>query len=349
MKIFKSGNWKRKAVWILVGISVILLGNDPWEILPFVQHRRMYCSHHAVESPYCDFSVVHTLEGHPTASAIAIHPDGKTLVSGGQDKAIKLWDLQTGKLKKTLQSDSGAISALAIAPDGKTVVSGSGDRLVRIWDLTVDRPPQILRGHSGNVTHVEISSDGKTIISLDDSRSPEIKVWDIATGKQKATLPYSHFDDISPDGKTVLFTLPSSQLVAWNVATNQQQVLQKFFSPSDFARISLDGQTLVSIKRTGKRSFHLEVSDLTTGKIKAKKRFSRRIFRPFNIALTRNFIIGSTPKRLTVWNLQTAELEAVLEQELMRHLVVSPDGKLLAGIISNSESRNTKIRVFQRP
>lgn len=349
MKIFKSGNWKHKTLWILVGISVNLLGNDPWEFLPFVQHRRMYCSHDAIESPYCDFSVVRTLEGHPTASAIVISPDGQTLVSGGQDKAIKVWDLQTGELKKILQSDSGEISAVAIAPDGKTVVSGSGDRVVRIWDITSDRPPQILRGHSGNVTHVDISSDGKTIISLDDGQSSEIKVWDAATGEKKATLPYSHFDDISPDDKMVLFTLPSSKLVMWDVATNQQKVLQKFFSPSDLARISLDGQTLVSIKRAGKRSFHLEVSDLTTGKVQAKKRFSHKIFRPSNIALTRNFIIGSTPKGLTVWNMQTAELEAVLDEEPMSHFVVSPDGKLLAGITSNSDSRNTKIRVLQRP
>ncbi len=154
--------------------------------------------------------------------------------------------------------------------------------------------------------------------------------------------------------------------MAWDVATNQQKVVQNFFSPSDLARISLDGQTLVNIKRAGKRSFHLQISDLTTGKLKAKERFSRKIFRPFNIALSRNFMIGSTSKRLTVWNLQTAKLEAILdeekeqktakleaildeEKEQMSHLVVSPDGKLLAGIISDSDNRNPRIKVLQRP
>jgi WD40 repeat protein len=346
MKILKSGNWKRTALWILAGITVIILGNDPWEVFPFVQYRRMYCSHDAVKSPYCNFSLFRTLEGHPTVSEIAIGADAQTLVSGGQDRTIKVWKLQTGELKKTLRSDSGAINALAIAPDGKTVVTGSGDRIVRIWDITSDRPPQILRGHSGNVTDVDISSDGKTIISVADGIDREIKVWDIATGKQKATLPYIHFDDISPDGKTVLFTLPSSKLMAWDVTTNQQQVLQNFLSPSDLARISLDGQTLVSIKETGKKSFDLQVSDLKTGKIKANKSFSRQIFRPFDIALSRNFMIGSTPKGLTVWNLQTAELEAVLdrEPEQMSDLVVSPDGKLLAGI-----TKDSRIKVLQRP
>jgi WD40 repeat protein len=349
MKILKSGKWKLKSLLILVAITLSFLGSDPDELFTFFQYRRKYCSHDPIESPYCNFSVIRTLEGHPTVSAIVISADGQLLVSGGQDKTIKVWELQTGELKKTLRSDSGAINALAIAPDGKTVVSGSGDGIVRIWDLTSDRPPQILRGHSGNVTHVDISADGKTIISLDRGESPEIKVWDIATGEQKARLPYSHFDDISPDGKTVLFTLPSSKLVAWDVATNQQKVVQNFFSPSDLARISLDGQTLVNIKRAGKDSFHLQISDLTTGELKAKERFSRKIFRPFNIALSRNFMIGSTRKGLTVWNLQTAKLEAILEEEQMSGLVVSPDGKLLAGITSDSDNRNTRIKVLQRP
>ncbi|NJK66755.1 MAG: hypothetical protein HC789_03425 [Microcoleus sp. CSU_2_2] len=140
MKILKSGNWKRTPLWILAGITVIILGNDPWEVFPFVQYRRMYCSHDAVKSPYCNFSLLRTLEGHPTVSAIVISADAQTLVSGGQDRTIKVWKLQTGELKKILHSDSGAINALAIAPDGKTVVSGSGDRIVRIWDLTSDRP-----------------------------------------------------------------------------------------------------------------------------------------------------------------------------------------------------------------
>jgi WD40 repeat protein len=348
-KIFKSGNWKLKALLILVAITLSFLGSSPEELFAFFQYRGRYCSHNPIASPYCNFSVVHILKGHPTAAAIVISADGQTLVSGGQDKTIKVWSLQTGELKKTLRSDSGAINALAIAPDGKTVVSGSGDRLVRIWDITSDRPPQILRGHSGNVTHVDISSDGKTIISLDRGQSPEIKVWDIDTGEQKAKLPYSHFDDISLDGKTVLFTSPKSQLLTWDVATNQQQVLQNFFQPSDSAHISLDGQTLISFQRAGKSSFYLQVSDLTTGKLKAKERFSRKIFRPLNLALSRNLIIGSTAKGLTVWNLQTAKLEAILDQEQMSHLVVSPDGKLLAGITNDSDNRNTRIQVLQLP
>ncbi len=320
-----------------------------------ISDGKLSCSQAYIQSPYCDLSVVHTLTGYPTDSTLAIGSEGKILVSGGEDKAIKVWDLQTGELKKILQSDSGMINTLAMTPDQKNVISGSGDRIVRIWDITSDQPPQILKGHSGNVTDVKISSDGKTLVSISEGtsqgKSPEIKVWDIKTGQIQATLtlPYFRFQDISPDGKKVFLILSNSQLVALDVATNQQTVIPNAFKSSR-ARMSLDGQTLASIKRVRKRGFHLKILDLNTGEIKVQKRFPKR-FRMKNMALSRDSIIASTPKGLAVWNLETAELEATLNAEEMNALVVSPDGNFLAGITRKTSDNNyrAKIQVFRQP
>lgn len=354
MKILNSVNWKRSSLSILGGITAIFLVNI-WEVLPFVQSKRKYCSHPAVESPYCNFSVIHTLVGDPTASALAINTDAKILVSGGENKAIKIWNLQTGKLEKTFASDSGVINTLAISSDGKTVITGSGDRIVRIWDITSEKPPQILKGHSGSVRNVHLSSDGNTIISRSEN---EVNVWDTETGQLKATLklPYFKLYDISLDAKTVLIQLSNSQLVAWDVATNQQNVIRKLSNLS-IAHLTLDGQKVVSIQRTGKRNFELKVFDIKTKKIKAKQRFSRHLFRIHNITFGSNVAIGKTPKGLTVWNLETAQLEATLNQKNLKdlnredfsHLVVSPDGKYLAVTTDNPYLNDTKIIVLQRP
>ena len=50
-----------------------------------------------------------------------------------------------------------------------------------------------------------------------------------------------------------------------------------------------------------------------------------------------------------MWNLQTAELEATLDKERMSNLVVSSNGKILAGITGDPYYRDTQIRVLQRP
>jgi WD40 repeat protein len=382
-----SGNLARRAflisvrVLLFLAIAVIILSNVAiFYFLPSVQRGSQsltskYCFQDSTQSPYCDFSVVRTLKGHTTASALAISVDGQTLVSGGQDKAIKVWDLQTGKLSKTLQSDSGEIQDLAIAPDGKTVVSGSGDRMVRIWDITSNQRPQMLKGHSSDIRQVEISSDGKTIIS---STYGEIKVWDLTTGQLKATLPNLPTAEIkigpvslesqpprfyplaiSSDGKTALVEL-NSKLLVWNLATNQQTVLQtSWFSHIYSARISQDGQIGVTTSYRQPVT-HLKVWDLKTGTLKAEGRVSSSPNqRGLNsIALTRDSasaaaeadrIFGSTKEGLKVWNLQTAELEAILDEEWMSHLVVNSDGKLLVGITGDPHFQNTKIKVLQRP
>jgi WD40 repeat protein len=375
-----SDNLQRKVLWI-VAITAIIIWNAVFlYFLPPVQRRlpsvtSKYCSQNSTQSPYCNFSVIHSLDGHPTASAIAISADGKTLVSGGQDKAIKIWDLPTGELKKTLQSDSGEIEALAIAPDGKTVVSGSGDLMVRIWDITSTQRPRMLKGHSYRINQVKISSDGKTIIS---STYDEIKVWDLVTGQLKATLPKlsptgseidpSVIEDnspyfrplaISPDGKRALVEL-GNKLIMWDLATNEQKILQTkgAFESIGSAQISLDRQTVVTTSSSSKPVV-LKVRDLKTGTVKAQRRvISSPSQSSLNIILSRTQatdtaevedIISSTKEGLTVWNLQTAELEAILEAEQMNHLVVSPDGKILAGITGDADNQNTKIQVLQRP
>ena len=370
-----SGNLTPRVVWI-IAIAIIMIWNvASLYVFPSLQHKSKpilskSCAQDATQSPYCNFIVVRFINKHSTISAIALSSDGKTLVSGGKDKALKVWDLQTGQLRKTFQSDSGEIQTVAIAPDGKTVVSGSGDRMVRIWSITSNQPPKILKGHSSDIRQVRISSDSKTIIS---STYSEIKVWDLATGKLKAALPNLPTAEIqigpvaiqgnaprfyplaiSPDAKTALIEL-NSKLVVWNLATNQQTVLKNanlLFQSIRSAHISLDGHIGVITSYIQPKT-HLKLWDLTTGKLKAQELLSSSPEQSYywqeNIVLSRDRIFGNTNQGLKVWNLQTGELEATVDQPPMRHLVVSSDGKLLAGITGDPYDQNTQIKVLHRP
>ncbi|MGK7928529.1 MAG: WD40 repeat domain-containing protein [Spirulina sp.] len=364
--IFKPAS-KRPWIITLAAMIILSIGIFVTSFIPSSQQEQslasVSCVREETQSPYCNFSLLHSLDGHPTASAIALGPDGKILVSGGRDKAIKVWDLQTGALKRTLQSDSGEIESLAIAPDGKTVVSGSGDRMVRIWDMTANQAPKILKGHiTQDISHVAISADGQAIAS---GGYDEIKIWNLATGELKKTIlvsadakiesrtlenyaPYFHVYSISPDGQTALVEL-GNQLIAWDLETSLQTILPKNgVDRINNARVGWDGKTVVTTSYRQSKTF-LRMWDLTTGSLTATKTISSSRDDLPNLALSRDRVIVKTPEGFKLFHLQTAELEAILDNlEPIDDFIISPDGTILIGMTSDSSMKNVKIKVFVR-
>ncbi len=69
-------------------------------------------------------------------SSIATSPDGKWAAIGEENGKIRLVELATGKLTKTLEGHSAAVSGLAFSADGTKLVSGSQDKSCRLWNVT---------------------------------------------------------------------------------------------------------------------------------------------------------------------------------------------------------------------
>jgi hypothetical protein len=67
--------------------------------------------------------------------SLAVSPDGKLLATAGEDHAIRLIDLASGKQTGVLTGHSNSINALAVSPDGKLLASGGEDWSARIWNV----------------------------------------------------------------------------------------------------------------------------------------------------------------------------------------------------------------------
>jgi hypothetical protein len=65
--------------------------------------------------------------------SVAVAPDGRTALSGGFDRAVRLWDLEAGKEVRRLDGHADQVLAVAFTPDGRTALSGSKDRTIRVW------------------------------------------------------------------------------------------------------------------------------------------------------------------------------------------------------------------------
>lgn len=181
-------------------------------------------------------------------------PDGKTIASAIDEKTIRLWDTETGKLTNSLTGHTDYISSIAFSPDGATIASVSKDKTVRLWDIATGQQKSILTGHTDGVYSVAYSPDGKTIVTGAWYGDRVIRMWD-ATGNAKLPLRIVGGAVVSmaysPDG-TILATSSSSVVRLWDAATKQpKKTLTGHKGRVDNFAFSPDGNTIATVSTDG--------------------------------------------------------------------------------------------------
>nr|WP_199349328.1 DnaJ domain-containing protein [Nostoc flagelliforme] len=250
---------------------------------------------------------VRTLKGHLAAvNAIAINPDGTTLISGSDDRQVNLWNLKTGKWLYTFSGQAEAVLSVAISPDGKQIASGSVDCKITSWQMDTKKFLHTFFylnacSHNGFVNSIAYSPDGAILAS--GAADKTIRIWGRYTGTVKRTLN-GHSDavlsiTISPDGKILASSSADKTIRLWDVKTWQQHcILTEHLEAVNTVAINPNSQTLIS---------------------------------------------GSTDTTIKLWNLQTGELLATLtgHSTAVLSVAISPDGKTLA-----SASRDGTIKLW---
>ena len=314
----------------------------------------------SVASP-AGFSLDKTLYPEGAVLPIAISPDGKTLATGGYDYTIALWDLGTGKERKTLEGHKEDILSVAFSPDGKTLVSGSRDFTIKIRNLVTGKVVHTLSGHTNAVMSVAISPDGKTIAS--GSYDQALKIWDLGTGKLLATLaeapeyPSYSIDSVafSPDGQTLASTAKDDKkggvIKIWNLKT--RKVFRTLEGPGRGERkvkslaISADGKTLASGDDDGK----IKIWNLGTGEL--LHTLTGNSYSINSVAISpdgKTLASGGDDKTVKIWNLGTGELLGTLPRRSGRVISVafSPNGKTLASSSYGEANDPSIITIWQR-
>ena len=115
-------------------------------------------------------------EGHESAvQALASDASGRWLASGGADKTVKLWDLETRQIKRTYRNHSDFVSALAVSPDSNLVAAASLDGSIKLWSTTSSRPQRTYTAHKARVTSIAFSANGELLVSAAEDGTVRIR------------------------------------------------------------------------------------------------------------------------------------------------------------------------------
>ncbi|KAM7049279.1 sperm-associated antigen 16 protein isoform 2-T2 [Acridotheres tristis] len=187
-------------------------------------------------------------------SCLAVHPQKKIVLSGGDDRLWKTWGFPDGNILLTGEGHTDWLSGCCFRPSGTQLVTSSGDTTVRIWDLSRRGCILTLRGHSRAVRGCSWHSCGDFVASA--STDGTSKIWDVNSERCRYTLR-GHEDSVNsieflPFSSTVLTSSADKTLSLWDVRTGLRvYTFQGHVHSCNHATFNKKGDTIASCDSSG--------------------------------------------------------------------------------------------------
>ncbi|RYP73765.1 hypothetical protein DL771_003478 [Monosporascus sp. 5C6A] len=108
--------------------------------------------------------------------------------TGGEDKMVKCWDLETNKVIRHYHGHLSGVYTLSLHPTLDVLVTGGRDGVARVWDMRTRSNVHVLSGHTGTVADVKCQEADPQVISA--SLDKTVRLWDLAAGKTKGVLTH---------------------------------------------------------------------------------------------------------------------------------------------------------------
>lgn len=194
-------------------------------------------------------------QGHEgKITALAMDAAGRVVVSASEDKSVRVWDLTTCALRKTLTGHRQSVTGVGVSADGRLAVTACSDNTVKLWDLNLGTTLRTLQGHVKPVSTAAMSADGR--LALTGGSDNVLKVWETSSGRCLFTLQ-GHTGPVnsvalSPDGRLAISGGGSAfardhSVRLWNVPTGKPLgVFQGHTKPVLAVAFSGDGRLAAS-------------------------------------------------------------------------------------------------------
>ncbi|HET9711070.1 MAG TPA: WD40 repeat domain-containing protein, partial [Pyrinomonadaceae bacterium] len=194
------------------------------------------------------------------APAIAFSRDSRLVAASAAGNSARVWDVLSGRELYSLAGAQGSIMAsagvsfIAFASNNRLVTASDA---IRVWDLSTGRELLTLQlealstsGFNGSDGGMTLSPDGTKLFLGLESGDPQIKVLDLATGREERNfkLPEDQIDvlqlSFNPEEHLLAAGTHNKRLKLWNLSSKKEQELGPTVKDFSQVKFSRDGRLL---------------------------------------------------------------------------------------------------------
>jgi WD40 repeat protein/serine/threonine protein kinase len=195
----------------------------------------------------CHSELVHLQGPDGAMTAVALSPTEPLLAAGSESGTVRLWEVDTGKLRHQLAGHSGPVHSVVFSLDGKYLATAGEDSSVRIWETGTGRQRTAYENHNLGVSQVAFHPNGTEVCSA--SQDTTIRIWNVKSATDRLVIQ-THSEGgrmtgmaLSPDGARVAAAIVAQGCRIWDTRTGE--LLQTSREPASRLAFSPQGDRLV--------------------------------------------------------------------------------------------------------
>jgi WD40 repeat protein/tRNA A-37 threonylcarbamoyl transferase component Bud32 len=142
----------------------------------------------------CRGDQVAILDGHKgSVGCVVFSPDGRKLASGGEDRFVRIWDIEARPVRQTLGPFGEAVVALAFSADGQRLTGGSANADLSAWNAESGKRVASWSAGEGRVILAPSTNLAAVALTIFPTTGREniVKLFDALTGKAAGTLRHA--------------------------------------------------------------------------------------------------------------------------------------------------------------
>lgn len=293
-----------------------------------------------IESPYM------ILQGHTDEiNSICYSANGDRIISGSNDKTIKIWDTSSGLCLNTLKGHASSVKSVCYSHGEKKIISGAYDKTVRVWDAITGDCLHIIETELYTINCIKLNPlNDQVLVTSGTYHNKLFYLIDVNTGKKILTFEGhdAGINDVcfSKDGSLIFSASKDNSVCIWDANTGK--CIKKLVAHQygvDAIEISPNGNIIISESFDGVMC----VWNAKTGNL-LKKYERNNCAYDLSFSTDGKYILRSVAHGTQIIDIANGDIIKIFkDNHVITSSMYSPNGKMVAAAQGFSYGRNILI------